>query len=174
MKWLSSEAWLQSSVTMVKMGSLLSVDLGIKTGLALYGQDGRLCWCRSKNYGSSARLKRDIHNLLDNTSNLLLIVLEGGGTLATPWEREAAKRNVPVKRVQAEQWRPIFLYPREQLKGLKAKQNAVGIARKIISWSGLPRPPSLRHDAAEAVLIGMWAVIDAGWLKDLPREIRRG
>ena len=159
---------------MFKMGSLLSVDLGIRTGLALYRQDGRLCWYRSKNYGSAARLKRDIHNLLDSISDLLLMVLEGGGTLVTPWEREAVRRNVPVKLVQAEQWRKRFLYPREQLTGLKAKQYADGIARKIIMWSGLPRPTSLRHDAAEAVLTGMWAVMDAGWLKELPHEIRRG
>ncbi|KPK02047.1 MAG: hypothetical protein AMK71_03635 [Nitrospira bacterium SG8_35_4] len=156
------------------MGSLLSVDLGIKTGLALYGQDGRLCWYRSKNYGSAARLKRDIHSLLESISDLMLMVLEGGGTLVVPWEREAARRHVPVKLVQAEQWRPKFLYPREQLTGLKAKQHADSIARKIIAWSGLPRPTSLRHDAAEAVLIGMWAVIDAGWIKELPHEIRRG
>jgi hypothetical protein len=156
------------------MGSLLSVDLGIKTGLALYGQDGRLCWYRSQNYGSIQRLKRDIHNLLESIPDLLLLVLEGGGTLVTPWEREAVRRNVPVKMVQAEQWRPKFLYLREQLTGLKAKQYADGIAHKIIAWSGLPRPTSLRHDAAEAVLIGMWAVIDAGWLKELPHEIKRG
>ncbi len=156
------------------MGSLLSVDLGIKTGLALYGQDGRLCWYRSKNYGSIQRLKRDIKNLLESIPDLLLLVLEGGGTLVTPWEREAVRRNVPFKLTHAEQWRPKFLYPREQLTGLKAKQYADGIARKIIAWSNLPRPTSLRHDAAEAVLIGMWAVIDAGWLKELPDEIKRG
>jgi hypothetical protein len=156
------------------MGSLLAVDLGIKTGLALYGQDGRLCWYRSKNYGSVVRLKRDIHNLLGDIPDLILMVLEGGGTLAAQWEREATRKNIPVKLVQAEQWRKKFLYPREQLTGLEAKRHAEGIARKIIAWSGLPRPVSLRHDAAEAVLIGMWAVIETGWLKDPPREIRRG
>jgi hypothetical protein len=156
------------------MGSLLAVDLGIKTGLALYGQDGRLCWYRSKNYGSVVRLKRDIHNLLGDIPDLILMVLEGGGTLAAQWEREAKRKNIPVKLVQAEQWRKQFLYPREQLTGPEAKRHAEGIARKIIAWSGLPRPVSLRHDAAEAVLIGMWAVTEAGWLKDPPREIRRG
>jgi len=155
------------------MGSLLSVDLGVKTGIALYGHDGRLCWYRSKNYGSSTRLKRDIHNLLDGIPDLLFLILEGGGTLVTPWKREAEKRNVPVKLVQAEQWRKIFLHPRQQMTGLKAKHSADGIARRIITWSGLPGPTSLKHDAAEAVLIGMWAVLDAGWLQELPREIRR-
>jgi len=40
------------------MGSLLAIDLGIKTGLALYGPEGKLCWYRSKNYGTAAALKR--------------------------------------------------------------------------------------------------------------------
>jgi hypothetical protein len=155
------------------MSSLLSVDLGIKTGIALYGEDGRLCWYRSQNYGSTARLRRDIHNLLNTISDLALLVLEGGGTLVTPWEREATKMHIPVRLIQAEMWRRKFLYPREQLTGLKAKKYAGGIARKIIAWSDLPRPTSLRHDAAEAVLIGMWAVIEEGWLKELPREILR-
>jgi hypothetical protein len=155
------------------MGSLLAVDLGIKTGLALYGRDGRLRWYRSKNYGSAVRLKRDIHNLLEDVPDLLFMVLEGGGTLVALWEREAMRKNVPVKLVQAEKWRKKFLYPREQLTGLKAKRHEEGIARTIIAWSDLPRPVSMRHDAAEAVLIGMWAVIEAGWLKDLPHEIRR-
>lgn len=30
------------------MSALLAVDLGVKTGLALYGQDGRLLWYRSQ------------------------------------------------------------------------------------------------------------------------------
>jgi hypothetical protein len=156
------------------MGSLLAVDLGIKTGLALYGRNGRLRWYRSKNYGSAVRLKRDIHNLLEDIPDLLFIVIEGGGTLAVPWEREAVRKDLPVKRVQAEQWRKMFLYPRERTTGLTAKRRAGVIARRIIAWSGLSLPASLRHDAAEAVLIGMWAVLEAGWLENLPREVRRG
>ena len=155
------------------MSFLLAVDLGLKTGLALYGTDGRLCWYRSKNYGSPPRLRRDANNLLDSTAGLQLIVLEGGGTLAIIWEREARRREIAVKQINAERWRQTLLYPREQLTGLKAKQHADDIARKIISWSGLPRPTSLRHDAAEAILIGLWAVMDVGWLRDLPKELKR-
>ena len=155
------------------MGSLLAVDLGLRTGLALYGTDGRLRWYRSKNYGSPARLRRDANNLLDSTDGLQLIVIEGGGTLVIIWEREARRRGIAAQQINAERWRQALLYPREQLTGLKAKQHADDIARKIISWSGLPRPTSLRHDAAEAILIGLWAVMNAGWLRDLPRDLKR-
>ncbi len=155
------------------MGSLFAVDLGLKTGLALYGQDGRLQWYRSKNYGTNAMLKRGIFTLLNTLPEISLIVLEGGGTLATIWEREADRRNIPIKRINAEKWRLKLLYPREQQNGLQAKHHADDFARKIIKWSGISRPTSLRHDTAEAILIGFWAVIDAGWLEDIPHELRR-
>jgi hypothetical protein len=34
------------------------VDLGLRSGLALFGSDGRLRWYRSQNFGSQSRLKR--------------------------------------------------------------------------------------------------------------------
>jgi hypothetical protein len=38
------------------MPSLLAMDLGLRTGLALYVQDGRLMWYRSQHYGTRARV----------------------------------------------------------------------------------------------------------------------
>ena len=48
----------------IAVSSLLAVDLGLKTGLALYGEDGKLRWYRSKNFGTTARLKRAVYSLL--------------------------------------------------------------------------------------------------------------
>ena len=78
-----------------------------------------------------------------------------------------------MRRVSAEEWRSKLLSPREQSSGPKAKQRADEMARKIIEWSGAPRPTSLRHDAAEAIVIGFWGVLHAGWLKRIPSEVRR-
>lgn len=155
------------------MGSLLAVDLGLKTGLALYDRDGRLRWYRSKNYGSAASLKRGVKTLLDSIPDLLFLVLEGGGSLAMIWEREAERRKIPVRQINAEKWRRKLLYPREQKTGLKAKHYAGDQARKIIAWSCISRPASLRHDTAESILVGFWAVMDLGWLKKIPHELRR-
>jgi len=47
------------------------------------------------------------------------------------------------------------------------------MARRVILWSGVQKPTSLRHDAAEAILAGLWGVIDVGWLESLPLELRR-
>ncbi|RJR17014.1 MAG: hypothetical protein C4581_08840 [Nitrospiraceae bacterium] len=155
------------------MGPLLAIDLGIKTGLALYRPEGKLCWYRSKNFGTATALRRGANSLLNSLPDLALLVVEGSGPLAVIWEREAERRNILYKRISAEQWRHTLLYPREQHTGLQAKHHADDLARRIIKWSGITRASSLRHDTAEAILIGFWAVLEAGWLKELPHELRR-
>lgn len=153
--------------------TLLAVDLGVRTGLALYGRDGRVRWYRSQNFGSAARLRRGAPAVLDAEPSLAHVVIEGGGSLAAIWEREAGRRGIAARRVSAERWRELLLLPREQRTGAQAKQTAELLARRVIDWSGAPRPTSLRHDAAEAVLAGLWGVIDAGWLEAPPTALRR-
>lgn len=155
------------------MRSLLAVDLGLRTGLALYAEDGRLLWYRSQNFGSSTRLRRAVHGLLNTLPELAWLVVEGGGNLAEIWEREAGKRGVATRRIAAERWREQLLLPREQRTGKQAKHSADDLARRVIAWSGAARPTSLRHDAAEAILIGLWGVLEAEWLERVPEDVRR-
>src|SRR4051794_22619685 len=84
------------------MPTLLAVDLGLRTGLALYGQDGRLLWCRSQHYGTRAALRRGVHGLLDANPEVSRLVLEGGGPIADIWVREARRRGIPVRQISAE------------------------------------------------------------------------
>ena len=156
------------------MPSLLAVDLGLKTGLALYGGDGKLVWYRSHNFGTTERLRRGVFGIVEGIPELTAIVVEGGGNLATVWEKEAERRGIAVRRVGAEVWRQLFLLPREQRSGTEAKRWAGHMARKIITWSHTAQPSSLRHDAAEAILVGLWGVLHLGWLEALPAELRRG
>jgi hypothetical protein len=153
------------------MNALLAVDLGLRTGLALYGRSGRLVWYRSKHFGSRERLRRGAWGILAGIPDLEWLVLEGDRALAGIWEREAKGRNIASRRVRPEVWRSRLLTRREQSSGLRAKRSADGVARKIIEWSGAPRPTSLRHDAAEAIVIGFWGVLELGWLKQIPAEV---
>jgi hypothetical protein len=155
------------------MAVLLAVDLGVKTGLALYGQDGRLLWYRSQNFGTAERLRRGVRGVLDTLPHLAWLVLEGGGPLAEIWRREATRRQVPVRQISAEAWRRQFLYTREQRSSVQAKDSATDLARRVIIWSGARRPTSLRDDAAEAILIGLWGALEVGWLGHLPEAVRR-
>lgn len=155
------------------MKTLLAVDLGLRTGLALYGEDGKLIWYRSHNFGTTDRLRRAAHGILDGIPSLSAIVIEGGGKLAAVWEKEAREREIGFHQLGAEAWREAFLLPREQRTGQDAKRYAGEMARKVIEWSGAPRPTSLRHDAAEAILIGLWGAVRLGWLDGVPDGVRR-
>ncbi len=154
------------------MPTLLAVDLGLRTGLALYADDGRLRWYRSHNLGKAARLRRAVPGLLEEPTDLVWLVLEGGGPLAEIWQREGRRRGLGVLTISAHDWRQRLLLPRQQRNGAQAKDSADTLARRVIDWSGAPKPTSLRHDAAEAILIGLWGVLEVGWLSELPEELR--
>jgi hypothetical protein len=47
------------------------------------------------------------------------------------------------------------------------------LARQIILWFGASRPTALRHDTAEAILIGLWGVLAVAWLETLPEGLGR-
>jgi len=155
------------------MGSLLAVDLGLRTGLALYGGDGRLQWYRSQNFGTATRLRRAVHGVLRDLPEVRWLVLEGGGNLAEIWTREGERVGISVIRISAERWREQLLYTREQRTGTQAKHHAGELARQVIDWSAAPRPTSLRHDAAEAILVGLWGALHVGLLDQLPAALRR-
>ena len=156
------------------MANLLAIDLGLRTGLALFGDDGRLRWYRSTNFGNRGRLKRGIHSVLADVYDLAWMIGEGDRRLFEHWSREALARGAEARLVSAETWRPRLLFAREQRHRRDAKGAADVLARQVIEWSGAPRPTSLQHDAAEAILIGLWGVLEVGWLPSLPSELRRG
>lgn len=146
--------------------SLLAVDLGIRTGLAFYDEGGMLLWYRSQNFGSHARLRRGAPGVLRSCDNLSHIILEGGGSIADIWKKEAERRGLGVTVISAEDWRKDFLTKSQQKDGPTAKHAADGLARRVIEHSKAKRPTSLRHDAAEAILVGLWGVIDLGWREE--------
>lgn len=155
------------------MSALLAVDVGLRAGLALYNEAGRLQWYRSQNFGSAARLRRAAPSILADLPDLTYLVLEGGGSLAQVWENRALARDIELLRISAEDWRADLLLSREQRNSSRAKQHAADLARQVIDWSGASRPTSLRHDAAEAILIGLWGVLQIGWLPALPPFLKR-
>lgn len=145
------------------LATLLAIDLGLRSGLALYRRDGCLLWYRSTNFASIGRLKQAIPGILDEIATLERVVLEGGGQLATVWQRECQRRAIPCQTLAAETWRRRLLTPRQQQGTVIAKQSAGELARQVIDLLALKRPTSLRHDAAEAVLVGLYALLSSDW-----------
>jgi hypothetical protein len=154
------------------LSSLLAVDLGLRTGLALFGDDGRVRWYRSHNVGNVARLRRAVEGILDEQSDVAVVVVEGDRRLGEIWRRAAQRRGMTFRVVSPERWRARLLLDREKRSGTAAKRSAGVLARRVIEWSGASRPTSLRSDAAEAILIGLWGVLEVGWIDDLPRQFR--
>lgn len=155
------------------MERLLAIDLGLRTGLALFEERGRLCWYRSSNFTTRERLRRGAFPLLAGIGGLRWIYAEGDRGLAAVWARAGAHLGVELRLVAAERWRRGLLLERQMRSGLAAKRHAGAAARRVIAWSGAPRPTSLRHDAAEAILIGLWGVLDLGWLERPPPGLGR-
>lgn len=154
------------------MESLLAVDLGVRTGLALYNDEGRLLWYRSRNLGQASRLKRAAPGIVRAIPDLSWLVLEGGGPLADIWIHAVAHRSVQVRCIAAEQWRRRLFNLRDHRNTRDAKSRADTLARRVIHACGAAKPTSLRHDAAEAVLVGLWGLLEVGWLAQLPAELQ--
>jgi len=147
---------------------LLAVDVGLHTGLALYDDGSRLLWYRSHHLATPAKLRRMVAALLRQPPRPTHIYLEGGGPLADIWSREATKLELNINQVAAETWRSRLLLARQQKSGGQAKKEADLLARRVIAERGGKKPRQLRHDTAEAILLGLYALLDLGWLECWP------
>lgn len=147
---------------------LLAVDIGLHTGLALFSSEQELLWYRSHHLPTPFKLKKMVASLLRQPPRPTHIYLEGGGPLAEIWIREAEDLAIRVRLIQAEQWRYQLFYKRQHPNRSQAKKEADGLARQVIAEFGRKKPTSLRHDTAEAVLIGLYGMLELGWLSDWP------
>lgn len=145
---------------------LLAVDVGLHTGLALFSEEARLLWYRSHHISSPTKLKKVIGKLLREEPRPSHLLLEGGGPLAELWLNEAEKLAIKATQIHAQQWRERLFYARQHRSGAQAKKEADGLARQVIEQLGGKKPTSLRHDTAEAILIGLFGLLALGWLPE--------
>jgi len=154
------------------VGTLLAVDLGLRTGLAVYGREGQLLRYRSTHFPTVAALKRALPRVLDEAPGLVWLVCEGDRHYADIWSRLAEKRGARVLRPSPEAWRRALFAPGARCDAAQAKASASRLARQVIEVCGGRRPTSLTHDVAEAILIGLWGLRDVGWIAELPVGLR--
>lgn len=153
-----------------KESYLLAVDVGLHTGLALFSENAHLLWYRSHHFSSPAKLKKVIGKLLREEPRPTHLFLEGGGPLAELWILEAEKLAISTVQIHAQQWREKLFYARQHRSGAQAKREADGLARQVIEQLGGKKPTSLRHDTAEAILIGLYGLLQLEWLNDWPSQ----
>lgn len=137
---------------------LLAIDLGLRTGFALY-EDGRLVAHRSTRFPSRSAIKSAAWSVLREFGPLDEVVAEGDRLIGELWQKVAEKQNATFRLIGAETWRDELLYAREQRGSSVAKQSAVELAHAVIEDHGAPRAyGELNDDVAEAILVGLWAV----------------
>jgi hypothetical protein len=146
---------------------LLAIDAGIKTGLALYEKITGLVWYRSHNMASISSLRKAAGHLVNSIEGLSVIVVEGGGPVAETWKKEGLRAGIQIIATDAGEWRKEMLYPREYRNSATAKQSAILLVRQIIEKSEAPSKNSPTHDAAEAILIGLWGCRKVGWINEI-------
>lgn len=150
------------------MTVLLSVDLGVKTGLACWTSNGKLLWYRSQNYGSTERLKRAIRSILGQFNEPGVLVLEGGGRISELWITIAVRTGWLIETLHAEEWRLNLINQSEwqycrDLKGL-----SIAYATIACHWGSQPVAGILNHNTAEAILAGLWILIKSGFITNPP------
>ena len=158
----------------IPTGHLLAVDVGLHTGLALFNDQADLLWYRSHHIATPGKLKKIIAKLLREPPRPTHLFLEGGGPLAELWQFEATKCPLAVRQLPAEQWRRKFFYDRQMRSGPLAKREALVLARQVIEQLGQKKATSLRHDTAEAILVGVFGLLELGWLDNWPPTNPRG
>ena len=151
---------------------LLALDLGLRFGWACYDGDAKLVAYGSHHCASRAKLKNIAWSTLSKLPADSLLYIEGGGELLPVWTREAERRGVETYSLAAELWRADCLLPREQARGSVAKQRAQSLAKPLITQRADRAPTSLRHDTAEATILGWWALYQQEWIS--PEQFRQG
>lgn len=152
---------------------LLAVDAGLHCGYAMFDiATSALLWYRSHNYGSLARLRRGAATLIGQELPIAMLVIEGGGAVAEPWCKTADYHQIPTEQIYAEQWRVDVLYAREQRSGADAKRAAMHYAQQSMQTAKQTyHYNQIRHDAAEAILIGEWALQYSVSVQHIRREL---
>jgi hypothetical protein len=129
--------------------ALLAVDLGLKLGLAFFAQDGRLLACRSQNLGTRERLRRD-RILRERRPQPV-------GCRGRPQFESGAPSRVSghSRELSAPSAGEQVFHSARTIHALK---EAAQVRHRVAVWSGVVAKGPWRHDAAEAVALGYWAV----------------
>ena len=96
------------------------------------------------------------------------LYIEGGGPLLKAWQKPTFKSLHECTQVHAQQWRIDVLKVSNihDLSGHEAKKKAIKQASKVIKYASGKGHHTLRHDSAEAILLGWWGLWQLGHLSD--------
>ena len=149
---------------------LMSVDLGLKSGVSLFNSRGNLIRYEQFLFNRE-NLQEDFEEIIQkweaevvsenedesNSSKITHIAIEGGDTgLLNTWADAAP--NHSILRVSPEEWRAELLLKKENQSGASAKEASRLIARQIVADFGTMENHTGKFptDVAESVCLGLY------------------
>jgi Icc-related predicted phosphoesterase len=155
---------------------LLAVDLGLRTATAVLDGSGQVLQVDDWRFTDFPQLEGALEGILINY-NITHVVVEGADMkLNHIWRKAVAKYDLPYARVVAEDWREALLLPKERKNKQVAKDAAVLIAKQF--WNKKldhnDSSAKLTKDAAEAVLVGLYAMNVLGWAQPVVKRYGNG
>jgi predicted phosphodiesterase len=166
---------------------LLAVDLGLKTGLSLFNDEGKLLRFDNFQFESPQQLLRAAKSVLSTWEEdvketddrgrrwkISKIAIEGGDPpLRDAWH-EAADGRCSILHVRPEEWRADLLLTKEKMDGEKAKSASRLIARQIVSdYGDFNFDGKFQTDMAESILLGLHVARRLGWISPRDPPVRR-
>ena len=179
---------------------LMSVDLGLRTGVSLFDESGRLRRFANFRFESAEELRKmatklleeweiDANKQTDTTKDAALeakkwkvthIAIEGEDPpLASAW-RQAANGQRSILSVKPEEWRADLLTNEEQLSGESSKAASRRLAQQIVTEYGDFNTRQQDNgsefqqtDMAESVLLGLHVSRRLGWTENRDPAVSR-
>ena len=174
---------------------LLAVDLGLKSGVAMFSSSGKLLryeqflfhkddieastkalikeWEQSAIAGEFIT-KNDNPDSSPMRPRITHVAIEGGDSgLLRAWmdavedDTDDDGRPKIIWKVSPEEWRAELLVDKERISGAKAKEASRLIARQVVEdWGAMPRHQGkFPTDVAEAVCLGLYVSHKLGWIQ---------
>lgn len=141
----------------------MAVDLGLRTGLAVWQRDGTLRTWRQLRYPSRRALRSGLPAVCRVLPPITLLVTEGDASLGGLWRLALGLAEADHWQVQAHDWRSGLFDEPAIRTTRRAKRSAWELAKTLASRHGARGAPHLRHDVAEAICLGFWAGMQRGW-----------
>ena len=155
---------------------LLAVDLGLRTATVVLNGKGDILDVQDWRFTDHPQLEGALQGILHNHT-ITHVVVEGSDVkLVRIWRKaiETYNPDLPFARVMAEDWRESFLLPKERKNTQAAKDAAVLIAKQFwIKKLEHNSKSKLTKDAAEAILVGQYAIRILGWMDPKPCPVKR-
>ncbi|MGC6493166.1 MAG: hypothetical protein ACON5B_10050 [Myxococcota bacterium] len=136
---------------------LLAIDVGLSTGWAVVDHTHRVTSWAGHRFRSRQRYRRWARGLVLGIPDLAGVLLEGDRQLAQPFVSAASRRGCRVEIIGADRWRLDLFDPHEVKDTRTAKRSAIAYASTLLRAHRARVPRTLRHDAAEAICLGVWA-----------------